>query len=278
MKRLLIICSLILLTVFITSCENESLEDLTVGLQKDFEKSVISKLGAEEGALWLENMYHPSKNSAFGRSAITYDGELCPGEVNSGTVELGGYDFFTAGDFWYFSGDAGDVVDIIVDRTNCEMDPILVLYSGFGDTDLLTQITFADDNNGPACPANCPSFGDPSLDAFVLPESGVYTLAVWDFFSGVCAVGSMTYNVVVTGQNNCTIVVDGCDTGVDDQDLAVGTMQDAIDTLVAGIYRNHGQFVRSVAKVVAGWFDAGLITFEEKKAIMACVGMANIPS
>ncbi len=77
-----------------------------------------------------------------------------------------------------------------------------------------------------------------------------------------------------------TVTIDGCDSGVENR-ITPGscgiTMSDVMDVLEAGTYRNHGQFVRTVAHVVNGWFNAGLITLEEKDAIMSCAGQANIP-
>jgi hypothetical protein len=78
-----------------------------------------------------------------------------------------------------------------------------------------------------------------------------------------------------------TVTIDGCDSGVENR-ITPGScgimMSDVIDVLEAGTYRNHGQFVRAVAHVVNGWFAAGLITLEEKDAIMSCAGQANIPN
>lgn len=205
----------------IVGCKQEGLVELEVQLQFDFEKSIMDKMGAEKGAMALEQIYNPTANGTM-RAPITYNGELCPGVVNSGTAPVQSCCGFGTAEFWFFSADAGDVVTIDVDRTNCEMDPIIVLYEGFGDDSTLTFITSADDGDTPACEPGCFSFADPSLVGIVLPTTGVYTLAVWDFISGGCAVPPLTYEVVVTGQNGCFVDTDG--DGIPDPDDACPTI------------------------------------------------------
>jgi len=86
---------------------------------------------------------------------------------------------------------------------------------------------------------------------------------------------------IIDSNMEATVTIDGCDSGVENR-ITPGScgimMSDVIDVLEAGTYRNHGQFVRAVAHVVNGWFAAGLITLEEKDAIMSCAGQANIPN
>ena len=259
------------------SCSKEQGADLqTVDLQNDLEKSIMDKAGPELGAQILEHLYHPATNNPQ-RAAITYNGELCPGVVNSGTAVVRGYASFANASFWYFSGDAGDAVTIQVDRTNCEMDPVVRLYEGFGDDTLLIFRASADDNNGVPCTPACFSYADPLISGYVLPTTAVYTVAVWDFISGICAVPPLTYDIVVTGQNPCVIVIDGCDTGVVNQTLPDGTtMQAGIDACAAGA-GNHGDFVSCVAHLTNAWKAAGFVTGAEKGAIQECAAESNIP-
>lgn len=267
--------ALVFILAFV-SCNQEPVEEATVDLQTDFEKSIMDKMGDEQGALLLEQIYNPTLKGDL-RAPITYNGELCPGVVNSGTAPVQTCCGLGTAEFWYFSADAGDVVTIEVDRTNCDMDPVMVLYEGFGDDTALTFVASADDNDAPACTPACFSFADPILSGIVLPTTGVYTLAVWDFISGFCAVPPLTYDVVVTGQNPCIIVIDGCDTGVANQVLPDGTtMQSAIDACAASA-GNHGDFVSCVAHLTNDWIAAGLITGKEKGAIQSCAAQANIP-
>ena len=186
----------------IAGCKQEGLVELEVQLQFDFEKSIMDKMGTKEGALALEQIYNPTANGTM-RAPIIYNGELCPGVVNSGTAPVQTCCGLGTAEFWYFSAIAGDVVTIEVDRVNCEMDPSIALYKGFGDDTALSFITSADDGDPPACEPLCFSFSDPIITGMVLPTTGVYTVGVWDFISGTCAVPPLTYNVVVTGQNVC---------------------------------------------------------------------------
>ncbi len=52
-------------------------------------------------------------------------------------------------------------------------------------------------------------------------------------------------------------------------------MSDLIDQLELGTYRNHGGFVKEVAHLTETWLMEGLITEEEKDAIVACAGQSN---
>lgn len=280
----------------IAGCKQEGLVEPEVQLQFDIEKSIMDKMGAEEGALVLEQIYNPTTNGTM-RAPITYNGRLCPGVVNSGTAPVQTCCGFGTAEFWFFSADAGDVVTIEVDRVNCEMDPIIVLYEGFGDDTALTMVDFADDNDTPACSPGCFSFADPIITGVVLPTTGVYTLAVWDFISGTCAVPPLTYDVVVTGQNTCdadgdgcpddmdphpnsnvdpTVVIDGCDSGVDNVFIGCSTMNDLIADCAAAA-GNHDDFVSCVAHLTNDWNAAGLITGKEKGAIQRCAAQSNIP-
>jgi hypothetical protein len=71
-----------------------------------------------------------------------------------------------------------------------------------------------------------------------------------------------------------TIVINGCDTGVDD----VLYNGDRISELIKNIYfkaKNHGQFVRGVAVLTNDLMKAGFINSEEKGKIQSCAAQAN---
>jgi len=75
-----------------------------------------------------------------------------------------------------------------------------------------------------------------------------------------------------------TINIDGCDYGVTNyMTLDCGiTMSDLIDELENGEYKNHGQFVRAMAKLTGMWEDQGILTLEEKDLVMMCAGESSI--
>lgn len=72
-----------------------------------------------------------------------------------------------------------------------------------------------------------------------------------------------------------TIVIDGCDTGIDDFDSNGQSASAQINAAADGA-RNHGQFVSSVAKLTNEWKKAGLITDDEKSTIMECAAQSSI--
>ncbi len=76
--------------------------------------------------------------------------------------------------------------------------------------------------------------------------------------------------------------IDGCDNGVPNR-MTLGEpcgtmMSDVIDGLENGTYKNHGEFVNGITKVVNEWSAKGLITPEEKGAIVACAAKSSIGS
>ncbi len=74
-----------------------------------------------------------------------------------------------------------------------------------------------------------------------------------------------------------TVVIDGCDSGVDNTLGDDGcTISDLIGECAAGV-RNHGQFVRCVSHLTNDLKKAGVITGADKGAIMSCAGQADIP-
>ncbi len=74
-----------------------------------------------------------------------------------------------------------------------------------------------------------------------------------------------------------TIVIDGCDSGVDNTLGADGcTLSDLIGECAIGV-RNHGQYVRCVSHLTNDLKKSGLISGSDKGAIMSCAGQADIP-
>lgn len=137
---------------------------------------------------------------------IAYEGVLVPGVPDTGSV--GGFSWFLETgaqvDFWRFSGVAGEVVTLSVNRLNGNLDPALSLYSGItsADTSLfsasgnwggLTFIGSLDDEH-PAFLTPGPG-GDP-FGTFVLSSSGNYTVAIGGSTS--TDAGSYPYRVTLT--------------------------------------------------------------------------------
>ena len=270
MKKFKIIFFLMLCAAFITSCENESMDSV-----EDSNLRLFEGVTTPEKEATLKEL---RENALTLRTPITYEGQLCPGEVASGETPLGSVFTYPEGsDYWYFEANAGDVITFEIDRTNCNADPVMQIFLGYGDTSNLIFLGQLDDEDDPACTPDCFAFGDPKIVDVPFTMSGTYTIVVDDWGSP-CAEGTATYDIVMTGQSACVINIDGCDSGVANQLVGDSNMDEMLDALEAGEYRNHGQFVRTVAHLVNDWYDAGLITLAEKDAIMACAGQSNIPS
>lgn len=209
------------------------------------------------------------------RSAITYAGELCDGVPVTGTAQAGGNASAELWEYYSFFGTAGDTVTVFARRTGtCEMDPAFYLCTGIGtDTDSLgTELglwEFADDEvyTCGACHA------DAQLSDYVLPSTGMYTVAL---FSNQSCGSNLTYELTVTGIGSCTIVIDGCDTGVPDQEVSGVSMTELIYNC-AETAANHGQFVSCVTQLTNAWKAAGLISNSEKAAIVSCAAQSDLP-
>lgn len=174
-------------------------------------------------------------------------------------------------DYYSFYANEGSTLDIYVKRLTCGMDPAFRLYSGtYSDTDdLPASLGFWDDEVAHVC-----CYSDPYLNDWDVPASGYYTLAVFDYLS--CEAAPFPYELVISG-NTSTIVLDCCDSGVenyvfDDGDTMMGLIMECAEAA-----ENHGEFVSCVSHLTNEWKKDGLITGYEKELIMSCVGEANIP-
>lgn len=124
---------------------------------------------------------------------VEYTGELIDGTtVLSAVSSTGGVDDPTAGIYFWFSGNAGDIVSITVARLEQDLDPAMWLFEGRIDDTIQTRegvgsgfdkrdagfLRHADDEL-----AHEGGFGDPQIADFVLPTTGYYTAIVTNFLS-----------------------------------------------------------------------------------------------
>ena len=185
-----------------------------------------------------------------------------------------------------FYGVAGQAVDISLVRVTCEMDPAWTLFFGtsattdgiayyaYGNTNPdLQWLLFRDDDLTPPC-ENCFAYWDPT-PGYTLPYTGWYTLGVFDYIS--CGgVNSLEYHLTINGIADCHIVIDGCDTYVNNQVIDGYFMQSIIEQCAIGA-KNHGKYVSCVAHTCEGWVELGLITQSDQDAILACAAQSGIP-
>jgi hypothetical protein len=176
----------------------------TVGKnQSSLQNTVVNSAKAD----LLKDILANSPASSGSRAPISYTGtNICEGQVYSGTAVAGGISNSAVWDYYSFNGTAGDIVTITVERTgNCFMDPAFSLF--FGTTGNSDGVT--DDNGGPSMQflafqdddfLNCiiaDCFSDPILSNYVLPFTGTYTVAVYDFIS--CGGDPLTYDLTIQG-------------------------------------------------------------------------------
>ena len=139
---------------------------------------------------------------------IIYEGSLTSGVTVNGDVPQNSYSDSSTWDFWSFSGVAGDVVTIILDRTSDQMDPGVELFFGLGgDTagltafgnnppndGLLTYLT-SDDDGGSDTPPG--PFSNSLISGFTLASTGTYTIAAYDVLGA--STGPWTYALTARG-------------------------------------------------------------------------------
>jgi hypothetical protein len=276
--KLMPILALLSIALFWVACNKDNPADQVSPDNVDLKKT-LRDINPEKADVYeLRMAENPALQALNSRSSISYIDRLCPDETYSGTASAGSIGNSANWDYYYFEGNTGDVVTILARRTGgCGMDPAFSLYFGTttssagvnvgnGGPDM-TFLAYRDDNV-----YHCGScWSDPLLLSYVLPFSGTYTVAVYDYIS--CG-GALTYDLTIEGIS-CTIVIEGCDTGVNDQTLPSGqTMSEAIAVCQVNA-RNHGQFVSCVAHLTNAWVSAGYISEADKDAIMQCAAESN---
>lgn len=105
------------------------------------------------------------------------------------------------------------------------------------------------------------SFASDGIINFIFSENGDDIVIDW---------------VSVTVEGNCNIIIDGCNSGILDQEVGGSSMMDLINECAENA-NNHGSFVSCVAHLTNEWKAEGLITGDEKEAIMDCAAGAQIP-
>jgi hypothetical protein len=99
---------------------------------------------------------------------------------------------------------------------------------------------------------------------------------VYDYYACYGTVDPLNYHLWVEGVADCHIVIDGCDTYVNNLFIEGYFMQYYIDQCAVGA-KNHGKYVSCVAQLCEGWVALGLITELQKDAIVACAAESGIP-
>lgn len=243
------------------------------------------------------------KGGASTQGALTYTAEICEGTY-AGTSVYAAIDYPDEWTYYKFEGNAGDVITITVNRTSCAIDPAFTLFEGLGTTTTglapnaststeLSFLTWRDDDIAPAL--GCGQFYDPFLDGYVLPTTGWYTIAVYNFAG--YATGPYEYDLVLEGvtcdadgdgvdddddpypnsDTQANVTIDGCDSNVENQYLGDGTyMMDKILDCKNDA-ANHGAFVSCLSKLTNEWKKDGLISGANKGSISSCGAGSNWP-
>ncbi|GHC62586.1 hypothetical protein [Ulvibacter litoralis] len=279
------------LSIFV-SCTQDQAADLTVETTTD--------ISIEDAAKKLDMLR--ARPTVQSKAAITYLSELC-GDVVSGTSSLNSYDDASLWGFYSFEGTAGDAVDISVLRTNPGMDVGMTLYFGttttsdgldaFGPSTNpdMTYLNNWDDNiPNPSC------FSDPGVSGYVLPNTGVYTLVVYDVLG--CG-DPYTYEIHTSGiscfidtdgdgcedevdphpnsNEEATVTIDGCDSGAPNMYVEpCSTMSDLIADCAANA-ANHAEFVACVKALATAWRRAGHIDGRQNYYLQRCASSSSLP-
>lgn len=154
------------------------------------EASLSQKLAQRDASVGSASAV--AMSSANMLAPLTYLGDLANGVTVTGSV--GPTSIFNSAlwDYYRFCSGAGSTPTIDVHRTTFDMDPALTVFFGtsasttglgfFSSSQAgMTFVAFRDDNNGIPHGVGG-AFADPRLSALGLPSTGLYTLAVYDFF------------------------------------------------------------------------------------------------
>ena len=74
-----------------------------------------------------------------------------------------------------------------------------------------------------------------------------------------------------------SIVIDGCESGVDNTLATNGCTRSDSIAQIAAAAANHGDFVSGVAALTNAWVSEGIISGKEKGAIQSCAAKAKLP-
>jgi hypothetical protein len=136
---------------------------------------------------------------------ISYEGTIAAGTPVTGSVTGNGWETETAAgvDFWRFNGVVGQSFSVRGTRLDPNLDPVLTLYFGTTTADAsqflhdadwggLVFLRVADDEvsvaSGPG--------GDPLLSNYLLPFTGLYTIAIGGIGSN--GAGPFNYSMQTT--------------------------------------------------------------------------------
>lgn len=274
MKNIVVFCCLALAFVFITSCEKKIRDNVD---QKSF-----------------NHEKNPNLNSLKSGGIIVYT-PLC-GDIDEATLSATSWDP-DSWDFYSFDGNAGDDITITIEGQNGAV--IANLF--FGTAVTTAGVTWYDGGPDMTWIMHICWFYAPPVIVdglaytfnYTLEETGTYTL-------GIMSEGGTEYTLLTEGiscdsdGDGCPdsedavvnsnmeefVEIDGCSYGVPNR-MTLGEpcgtmMSDIIDDLETGDYKNHGEFVKEIAKLTEMWMEEGLITQEEKDLIVMCAAESNI--
>ena len=236
---------------------------------------------------------------------ITYDAHLCPDAAfacevrNTSRSDVANWNYIS------FDGTAGNEVTISVTPDD-ELDVQIwfargtttsttgISYNfGLGSSSGMTRLAVSD--AGGSC-------GATESITYTLPTTGAYTVLIFRNSAAVCSTG-VAFEITVSGcdeGDDCVvdsdgdgipddedsypesntdpeISIDGCDSGVDNEDLGSGAYMMDLIAACAASAANHGQFVSCINSLANEWKQDGLITNQQKSAITNCASNSSLP-
>lgn len=226
MKKLIFLLMPFLILIISSSCtENPTEVENYNSAEISDMPGALTASQVEEREYIIMKMKEAGKDFSYSLNKtdgdITYIAEIC----NGTTPGVGLNSIWSAEDWSYYSftGTAGAVVNITVNRTSRNIDPTFTLFFGTTTTSIgivpsplfdpsannpdLVFLKYRDDNIIPLFdPDDSGCYEDPQLLDYTLPSDGEYTLAVYDFNS--CGEGESTYEIEISGLDCGTLPPD----------------------------------------------------------------------
>lgn len=222
-----------------------------------------------EGTGYLAAFPHPLDQ--FSDNAVFSPGDILPGVSMSASSSHSGNELFfiPAG----FFGNPSNTI-----TTNFFADSFLINFTSEGITAVSMDIFNFVVGSTPIFVEVFGISGSLGMTSVPSTSDGAYLGIMSSESITSITVGSPKGEAIANlAFGSCTMIIDGCDTGIPDYTFDDGDTMLGLIMECAAEVENHGEFVSCVSHLTNEWKKDGLITGDQKETIMDCVSAADLP-